>query len=93
MSKSKSPMETLQPYEAIFNLIPHRISKRQLINMSETGRFPAYVKAYPRAAHLWREGDVVGWIVAAYSSVLPAYCDRLEREGFKCAPFSHDEPF
>jgi hypothetical protein len=88
MSKSKPQMETLQPYEAIFNLIPHRISKRQLINMSETGRFPAYVKAYPRATPLWREGDVVDWIAANYGEVLPHYCDRLEREGFNCPPFN-----
>ena len=89
MSKSKPSMDTLQPYEAFVDLIPHRISKRQLLNMAETSRFPAYVKAYPRATPLWREGDVIKWIVANYGSVLSDYCDQLERLGFNCPPFSH----
>lgn len=89
MNKKKPSMDALQPYEAFAELIPHRISKRQLRNMAETSRFPAYVKAYPRATPLWREGDVVEWIAANYSEVLPDYCARLERDGFNCPPFSH----
>lgn len=89
MSKSEPLMGRLQPYEAFVDLIPHRISKRQLLNMAETSRFPAYVKAYPRATPLWREGDVIAWIVANYRGVLSEYCDQLERSGFDSPPFSH----
>lgn len=91
MSKSKQSMDTLLPYEEFADRIPHRISKRQLLTMAETSRFPAYVKAYPRATALWRLGDVVQWIVASYGKVLPDYCDRLERDGFNCPPFSHGQ--
>ncbi len=92
MSKSKPLMDTLQPYEAFADWIPHRISKRQLLNMAETCRFPTYVKAYPRSTPLWRLGDVVEWIAANYGEVLPDYCDRLGREGLSGLPFSHGKP-
>lgn len=88
VSESKPSLNVLLPYEGFADWVPHRISKRQILHMSLGSKFPPFVKAYPRAIPLWREGDVIAWIVANYAGVLPDYCDRLVRHGFSCPPFS-----
>jgi hypothetical protein len=91
MNKSKPSPYALRQYLDFAEFIPHRISKRQVVNLATTGRFPSFVQAYPRAEPLWREGDIVEWIAANYGGVLPEYVTRLRIEGFSGEPFCHGE--
>lgn len=88
----KHSMDTLRAYHEFAAFIPHHMTRRQTLAMAADGRFPGFVRAYTRAEALWREGDIVSWIATNYKSVLPAYVDRLEREGLTGAPFTHGKP-
>ena len=69
-------------YSEFCDALPHRIPRRQLLRLSDVGRFPAYVKpAGLKSEPLFLQSDVVLWLKRTYGHLLPEYISHVERSG------------
>ncbi len=71
------------------HLIPHATSRRQFLRLSGLRKAPGYVRAGFKSEPLFLKNDILLWFRQTYGTLVPAYVDLIEKEGFNVKPFSH----
>jgi len=80
-------------YSAFRDALPHPIPRQQLLRLSRIGRFPEFVRArWPAIGTPFFGKRHQKWFRDKYGTLLPAYVDMIEREGFDAKPSFHGEP-